>query len=183
MISMKMFTRFHTKFRQPCKNINQWERSIVPMSEEIKNEEIQTRKSWHPALNALLCAVLGLGGGYTGGRIAVHTQKTDGTVQESTEPTVVYTPVQTTVYAEGEELSIGQIVDKAADSVVEIRTTVKQTGFGFYGSYTTEGAGSGVIITSDGYIVTFLYYGRCRERCHHHFRRIYRHQQPCDQEC
>ncbi|MCR5372818.1 MAG: trypsin-like peptidase domain-containing protein [Solobacterium sp.] len=124
------------------------------MSEEIKNEEIQTRKSWHPALNALLCAVLGLGGGYTGGRIAVHTQKTDGTVQESTEPTVVYTPVQTTVYAEGEELSIGQIVDKAADSVVEIRTTVKQTGFGFYGSYTTEGAGSGVIITSDGYIVT-----------------------------
>ena len=124
------------------------------MSEEIKNEEIQTRRGWHPALNALLCAVLGLGGGYTGGRIAVQTQKADGAVQESTQPTVVYTPAQTTVYAEGEELSIGQIVEKAADSVVEIRTTVKQTGFGFYGSYTTEGAGSGVIISSDGYIIT-----------------------------
>ena len=128
------------------------------MSDETKNEEIQKteapRKGWHPALNALLCAVLGLGGGYTGGRIALSTQKTEEPVQETQETTVVQTPVQTVVYTEGDELTIAQIADKAADSVVEIRVTIKRRGYGFYGSYTTEGAGSGVILSSDGYIIT-----------------------------
>lgn len=41
----------------------------------------------------------------------------------------------------------------AKDTVVEISTETVQTNM-FYGQYITEGAGSGVIITEDGYIIT-----------------------------
>ena len=46
-----------------------------------------------------------------------------------------------------------EIVTEVADSVVEITTEVVQTN-SFYGQYIAQGAGSGVIISSDGYIVT-----------------------------
>lgn len=49
--------------------------------------------------------------------------------------------------------SISTIVEKAAPSVVEI-TTEMATQNPFIGQYITSGAGSGVIVSSDGYIVT-----------------------------
>ena len=53
----------------------------------------------------------------------------------------------------GEYDAITNVVKKTASSVVEITTETKQTSF-FTGQYVTQGAGSGVILTSDGYIVT-----------------------------
>ena len=50
-----------------------------------------------------------------------------------------------------DELSIPQIVEMVEDSVVEIKT---ETSSSFRGAYVREGAGSGVIITANGYIVT-----------------------------
>lgn len=55
-----------------------------------------------------------------------------------------------------EELSdkpTSQITEEVADTVVEITTEVMSTN-SFYGQYISQGAGSGVIISSDGYIVT-----------------------------
>ena len=49
--------------------------------------------------------------------------------------------------------STAQITDEVADTVVEITTEVMSTN-SFYGQYISQGAGSGVIISSDGYIVT-----------------------------
>ena len=49
--------------------------------------------------------------------------------------------------------STSQIADEVADTVVEITTEVMSTN-SFYGQYISQGAGSGVIISSDGYIVT-----------------------------
>ncbi len=46
-----------------------------------------------------------------------------------------------------------QITDEVADTVVEITTEVMSTN-SFYGQYVSKGAGSGVIISTDGYIVT-----------------------------
>ena len=51
------------------------------------------------------------------------------------------------------DLSIAQVVELVADTVVEITTTNVVTDR-FYGQYVTSGAGSGVIITENGYIVT-----------------------------
>ena len=50
-------------------------------------------------------------------------------------------------------LTIPQITEKSADSVVEITTETVQTGT-MLQQYISSGAGSGVIITEDGYIIT-----------------------------
>ena len=49
--------------------------------------------------------------------------------------------------------TIEDVVNKVKDSVVEITTEVTKYGT-FYGQYVAQGAGSGVIISTDGYIVT-----------------------------
>lgn len=49
--------------------------------------------------------------------------------------------------------SIEEVVAAVKDSVVEI-TTESTSYSSFYGQYVTQGAGSGVIISSDGYLVT-----------------------------
>ncbi len=56
-------------------------------------------------------------------------------------------------YNENSDLSTVAIVDKTADSVVEIITEYVQTGI-FSQQYIQSGAGSGVIIDDSGYIVT-----------------------------
>ncbi|MCL1810407.1 MAG: trypsin-like peptidase domain-containing protein [Clostridiales bacterium] len=53
----------------------------------------------------------------------------------------------------GEKLSVQQVVDLAAGAVVEI-TTERVTNDMWMRQYVTQGAGSGVIVSSDGYIMT-----------------------------
>lgn len=53
----------------------------------------------------------------------------------------------------GSSLSVQQIVSKTQDSVVAIVTESVSTD-NWLGQYVTQGAGSGVILTEDGYIVT-----------------------------
>ena len=55
--------------------------------------------------------------------------------------------------ATGSSMSIADITDATQDSVVEIRTESISSD-SWIQQYVTEGAGSGVIITTDGYIVT-----------------------------
>ncbi len=50
-------------------------------------------------------------------------------------------------------VDLADTVDKAAPSVVEVFTETKRVS-PFYQEYVTEGAGSGVVLTADGYIVT-----------------------------
>ncbi len=57
------------------------------------------------------------------------------------------------VPTESENASIETASVKAAPSVVEITTETAQTN-SFFGQYITDGAGSGVIISEDGYIIT-----------------------------
>ena len=54
-------------------------------------------------------------------------------------------------------LSKAQIIEYAAPSVAGLDTTYSQVGYSWFGqarSYETEGSGSGIIVSSDGYIVT-----------------------------
>lgn len=52
-----------------------------------------------------------------------------------------------------DSLSVEEVVEYAADCVVEITTSQVQNDF-FWGNYVTGGAGSGVIISENGYIMT-----------------------------
>ena len=61
------------------------------------------------------------------------------------------TIVPTSVTSAG--VSVSDVAKKAADSVVEISTEVVATDQ-FFGQFVTQGAGSGVVLTEDGYIIT-----------------------------
>lgn len=60
---------------------------------------------------------------------------------------------QTSATTSGKSLSVAEVASLAADSVVEI-TTESVANDMFMRQYVTEGAGSGVIISTDGYIAT-----------------------------
>ena len=97
--------------------------------------------------------VIGLIGGIVGGMLIKGNNKV---VTSGGGTTVIYKSV-TLKDKDGnkikEQLSVGEVAEIAAPSVVEI-TTEAVTTSGFMGQYVTEGAGSGVIISEDGYIVT-----------------------------
>jgi serine protease Do len=57
------------------------------------------------------------------------------------------------LYDNCRDLSVPEVYNRNADSVVEIRTETVQSA-GRMGQYVFSGAGSGVIITADGYVVT-----------------------------
>lgn len=95
------------------------------------------------ALLALLTIGLSVGGSYL---------VTNNLINESRERIVVYEGVETTgVTLTTSDLS--PVVSSIEDSVVEVYTERVQYSM-FYGEYVTSGAGSGVIYTEDGYIVT-----------------------------
>jgi len=109
-----------------------------------------TRKMAALVLGVTIIAssALGFGGGLLAGNLS-NSGPTKGTE-------ILYQSVGS-VAASGsaskEALSVADIAGLAANSVVEIATeTVTQTRRS--GQYIAEGAGSGVIITQDGYIVT-----------------------------
>ncbi|MDD4688286.1 MAG: trypsin-like peptidase domain-containing protein [Eubacteriales bacterium] len=91
-------------------------------------------------------AALGIGGGYYLGNNPAQTSgaKVNG-IRTSTDAPIAS--------ADNQQLTIAQVAAMVADSVVEITTESVKTSM-IYQQYVTEGAGSGVIITKDGYIVT-----------------------------
>lgn len=92
---------------------------------------------------SILCSsVLGAFGGYYAAR------------QNSNGLTINKSDGQGTSYvATGAKYTTKEIVDKVADTVVEITTEAVVTG-SFSQQYIQQGAGSGVVISSDGYIIT-----------------------------
>lgn len=91
--------------------------------------------------------LLGLGGGYFAAKIS-SSNKTDNsmTVSKSDSDSASYA-------SSSASLTTTQIVKKSAESVVEITTESVVTG-SFSQQYIQSGAGSGVIVSKDGYIVT-----------------------------
>jgi serine protease Do len=100
----------------------------------------------------VLSAVLGIGGGV--GSYVLLSQSNSTT---STDNGLTINKSSTTGGSEGSAdgtvLSTKEISNKVADSVVEIVTETVSYSY-FYGQGVSEGAGSGVIIDNDGYIIT-----------------------------
>ena len=62
--------------------------------------------------------------------------------------------VETNKVQRGELMTIPQTVTEVKDSVVEITTESVTQGYGFFSQYVTSGAGSGVILSEEGFIIT-----------------------------
>ena len=90
----------------------------------------------------LLSGVVGFGSGYAGSHLSNNANVT---IQQQTNKSNFGT-VQVS--------DVSDIVEKCKDSVVEITTESASSGNSIFGQYVSQGAGSGVIISKDGYIVT-----------------------------
>lgn len=90
----------------------------------------------------LLSGVVGFGTGYAGSHLSNNANVT---IQQQTNKSNSGT-VQVS--------DVSDIVEKCKDSVVEITTESVSSGNSILGQYVSQGAGSGVIISKDGYIVT-----------------------------
>lgn len=90
----------------------------------------------------LLSGVVGFGAGYAESHLSNNANVT---IQQQTNKSNFGT-VQVS--------DVSDIVEKCKDSVVEITTESASSGNSIFGQYVSQGAGSGVIISKDGYIVT-----------------------------
>ena len=114
------------------------------------------KKGIRPAAVIAICVILslclgiagGLGGNYLYGIINPSSANGGNVVMYKTIALKDQSGDDVT-----EPLTVGEIADATKDSVVEITTEGVTTG-NFMMQYVTEGAGSGVILSQDGYIVT-----------------------------
>ena len=102
------------------------------------------------ALLIILCILVssgfGIGGAFLGSALLDNG---NGSNKQSSVSGDGYTLADAT----GSNMTVQEITDAAKNSVVEI-TTESVSSDAWMQQYVTEGAGSGVIITEDGYIIT-----------------------------
>lgn len=106
-----------------------------------------------PMLMVLICAVTSLLAGALGGWLAVTRLGSSSPVIVQSQETG--TSPATTVQSQQTNKTISEVAEAISPSVVEIFTEVTMNSYGFFGgTYTSQAAGSGVIISADGYIIT-----------------------------
>ncbi|MBR6917353.1 MAG: trypsin-like peptidase domain-containing protein [Clostridia bacterium] len=98
---------------------------------------------------ALMLVVLCCAGGFLGSWIYMNKAGGNKTVKDTT---VMYRSVETKT--DSDVTSVEAVAEAVSDSVVEITTEYVTTSYFSFGQYVTKGAGSGVIVSDDGYIVT-----------------------------
>lgn len=135
-------------------------------SDEPKQKKNNTSKIIAAAMvcSVVLSGAAGFGGGLLASRISENGSGQDSganppvsiSSSQSTSSTAESNPVNVSnVNTNATAMSTAQIAAATADSVVEITTESVVTGGGFWvQQYVASGAGSGVILSEDGYIVT-----------------------------
>ena len=151
----------HTEATQQAANVDAKESSEQAKAETVNQTVITTPNKKQNIIGSKVIATVGKGAlavlcGF-GGAWLYSAQS------GSTGKTVVYQTTEsgssktTSVSNEkgGSGLTVAEAAAKAAPSTVEIQTEITQQSYGMFGgTYTTNAAGSGVIISKDGYIVT-----------------------------
>ena len=134
---------------------------------ETKTEKKSVTKkmlAWVCAICVILSGAFGFGGTYLANRLtasepaAQNIETPAAEKSSSSSPVVIYKAADTVntsagnLAASGDEMTYAQAAALVKDSVVEINTeyTTRNSWF----QYTTGGAGSGVILSEDGYIIT-----------------------------
>ena len=112
------------------------------------------KKSFKGFGNLILTAALSAACGFGGGMISMKYMD-DGKQEVVVTTTDQQSPSNVTSVSSSNGLTTSEAAQKAAPSVVEILAEGTTTTYGFFGgTYTSQSAGSGVIFSSDGYIIT-----------------------------
>ena len=144
--------------------------SSAPQRHAAPEKKEKTRLSTGAvAILLIVCILFAGAAGFGGGYLAMKQNEKDDDVSSNINldpdsedydsvsgQLVIHKVAVQDSSATGSELvdkDTDEITREVADSVVEITTEVVQTS-GYYGQYIAQGAGSGVIISEDGYIIT-----------------------------
>ena len=143
---------YHRSFTEPRPAVQP-----APQPRRVKKEKKPISRG-AIAVVLILCVILSGVAGFGGSLIAQNVSKSasSGTYDSVSSELVIH-KVSVENATEGDATLVDKDTDEitreVADSVVEITTEVVQTS-NFYGQYISQGAGSGVIISEDGYIIT-----------------------------
>jgi len=122
---------------------------------EMENEKSNKRGGNHIGAKiaaSVMFLSIGFAVGSFYGVSSLKNQANAGTVTKGIIATAT-TNSPTTIVNKGDALSVKEISAMCVDSIVEVETEVQGRSY-FYGNYTTTGGGSGIIISTDGYILT-----------------------------
>lgn len=120
------------------------EKKEEPKKKKRRNNSFFARHK--SAVTIITCGVLSIGGGFGGTLLAQTYMDKDNVNYQS----VIHTSANSNTSA---GLSVKDVANMTMNSVVEIKTKSIQTG-SFMQQAVSQGAGSGVVLTEDGYIVT-----------------------------
>ncbi|MBQ8860452.1 MAG: trypsin-like peptidase domain-containing protein [Ruminococcus sp.] len=101
----------------------------------------------------VVCILLSTSLGFTGAMLYTKMKVADAEISDNGAMIINKVDIDEQTAQKLSDKPTSQITEEVADTVVEITTEVMSTN-SFYGQYISQGAGSGVIISSDGYIVT-----------------------------
>ncbi len=138
----------YSAYQYNTQNTSPYQQTVKPKKEKVKKPKKPASKGFIAAMlliSMLSSAVLGFGGGYL-----ANSMKTTSNGSININKVEASNASNETVASSG---TTSTIVKKTADSVVEIATESVVTG-SFAQQYIQQGAGSGVIISEDGYIIT-----------------------------
>jgi serine protease Do len=123
---------------------------------EIYNDMEKSSRGGSGVIQKLVASVLFLSIGFAIGNVYKVAKTPETQVNDKSELPIIETVSTKTpkqVATKGEALSIKEIANMNQDSIVEIKIATKATS-SYFGTYTTTGSGSGIIISKDGYILT-----------------------------
>ena len=125
---------------------NEFQEAPQPSPEKPKRAKRVVQLTWGK-LTAIIacCLVLSIGCGIGGAYLIARTNQSSVIYQDTSK--IVSTGSQ-------DSSTIKSVVEQCANSVVEIQTESVTNGSNPFQQYVSSGAGSGVILTQDGYIVT-----------------------------
>ena len=129
-----------------------------PYEAQIKPKKKKKAKGALGVIALILVCVIFAGGAGIGGAILankylIYTDGTPSTQQGTQNPNRAPVTINKVESSVTENTTLTDVIASVRDTVVEIVTENIQESQ-FYGKYVTSGAGSGVIISSDGYIIT-----------------------------
>lgn len=115
-------------------------RVAMPSSKESERKQ----RTASVALLVIICAIVGFGGGYLGAGNRGRATASDGvTINKQDQD-----------QARSESQLISAIAKKASPSVVSVNVIGQAQSARGFGSYQQQSAGTGIIISDDGYVIT-----------------------------
>ncbi len=114
-----------------------------PNKKEIDTKQTPRHRAANALLLLLVCATVGFGGGYLGAGSHERTVNNGAAINKADQ-----------AQAKSESQLISAIAQKVSPSVVSVNVVAQTQASRAFPSYQQQGAGTGIIISDDGYVVT-----------------------------